>query len=548
MGTLIVVGFHRSGTSMATRILHGAGLFVGDSLLGAIPSNPYGHFEDTDILAFHDKMLEANGSSWTFDGDARSLHVSDADLRWMRNFAGRRNTLHRLWGFKDPRVCLFLAHWNRVVEDAFYFFVFRDFLETTQSILNRQSIDILKKNGDRRKHLEFWKNPGLALRMWVSSIRAMISFVEAHSEQVHCVRHRQLLDGYPMIELLNKRFGLDLDEAVQNDLVDRTVTTTDVESLPCLDDPALVEARDLWSKVERLTEGRDYDLDVRIASVAKQSDAQLWEPFSVVGRDDLDGWREYQRLFETLSSRKERDAASGTAASQSAGINLIMEARKPVGGTAAAGVNSTTLDDRKAAQGFGERSASPAKPNPTNDLSDGTAEQLTPVGKTDKKKRHSLQPVAQMASKQLENQSGSTFSPDNGVPSGPILGRAGARIHISDHRGEEYNEMLIRNLRAYAGAKQNPDGSWVCGGNYVGAHQNPDGTWVCGGAYTEAHQNPNGTWVVGGAHSGAHQNPDGTWVCGGAHTDAHQNPNGTWVVGGAHNGAHQNPDGTWVCA
>ena len=53
-------------------------------------------------------------------------------------------------------------------------------------------------------------------------------------------------------------------------------------------------------------------------------------------------------------------------------------------------------------------------------------------------------------------------------------------------------------------------------GAYKGAKQNPNGTWVCGGAYTGAKQNPKGTWTCGGAYKGARQNPDGTWVCGGA--------------------------------
>ena len=38
-----------------------------------------------------------------------------------------------------------------------------------------------------------------------------------------------------------------------------------------------------------------------------------------------------------------------------------------------------------------------------------------------------------------------------------------------------------RNYYGYDGAKQNPNGTWVCGGEYDGAKQTPDGTWVCGG-------------------------------------------------------------------
>lgn len=36
-----------------------------------------------------------------------------------------------------------------------------------------------------------------------------------------------------------------------------------------------------------------------------------------------------------------------------------------------------------------------------------------------------------------------------------------------------------KEYKGYGGAKQNPDGTWVCGSAYGGAKENPDGTWVC---------------------------------------------------------------------
>ena len=54
---LVVAGFHRSGTSLVTEILSRAGLFVGDDLIGANPSNPYGHFEDREVVRLHDRLL-----------------------------------------------------------------------------------------------------------------------------------------------------------------------------------------------------------------------------------------------------------------------------------------------------------------------------------------------------------------------------------------------------------------------------------------------------------------------------------------------------------
>jgi hypothetical protein len=70
---------------MLTRMLHKAGLFVGDRLLGAVPSNPHGHYEDEEVLRFHDRVLEANGCNWMFNGDAGNLVMSEGAHRCNRS-------------------------------------------------------------------------------------------------------------------------------------------------------------------------------------------------------------------------------------------------------------------------------------------------------------------------------------------------------------------------------------------------------------------------------------------------------------------------------
>ncbi|HEY2211238.1 MAG TPA: hypothetical protein VGH62_06390, partial [Bradyrhizobium sp.] len=61
---IIVAGFHRSGTSSTAQLLHAAGMFFGDDLIGAMPSNPYGHYEDREIVRLHDRILRDNGLNW----------------------------------------------------------------------------------------------------------------------------------------------------------------------------------------------------------------------------------------------------------------------------------------------------------------------------------------------------------------------------------------------------------------------------------------------------------------------------------------------------
>ena len=54
---LIIVGMHRSGTSLTTSVLSKSGLDIGSNLLGSGVGNEEGHFENLEFVDFHRKML-----------------------------------------------------------------------------------------------------------------------------------------------------------------------------------------------------------------------------------------------------------------------------------------------------------------------------------------------------------------------------------------------------------------------------------------------------------------------------------------------------------
>ena len=120
-----------AATSATAQLLHRAGLFLGDELLEALPSNPYGHFEDNEVVALHHQILADNDMTWLVDEPF--VPVVD-ERRWqqMRQLVECRNTEHRLWGFKDPRACLFLALWKYLLPNAKVLLVYRHFSGSTR--------------------------------------------------------------------------------------------------------------------------------------------------------------------------------------------------------------------------------------------------------------------------------------------------------------------------------------------------------------------------------------------------------------------------------
>ena len=60
---IICAGFHRSGTSLASQMLHLSGLpFAIEEMPGSV-SNPDGHFEDLFAMRMHDDFLSDMGTN-----------------------------------------------------------------------------------------------------------------------------------------------------------------------------------------------------------------------------------------------------------------------------------------------------------------------------------------------------------------------------------------------------------------------------------------------------------------------------------------------------
>jgi len=100
MKTFIVLGMHRSATSLAAKGLHMAGIDMGERLLGAMPSNPYGHFEDRDFIEMNDQILQAAGGSWDQPPDEDAVFRAGLLLRdRIHDLITERKKSKRHWGW-----------------------------------------------------------------------------------------------------------------------------------------------------------------------------------------------------------------------------------------------------------------------------------------------------------------------------------------------------------------------------------------------------------------------------------------------------------------
>jgi hypothetical protein len=243
---IIVAGFHRSGTSSVAQLLHSAGLFLGDTLIGALPYNPYGHYEDREVVRLHDQILRDNSVNWQV---AQELVPFIGEARWkaMERYVERRRTEHRLWGFKDPRVCLFLPAWRHLMPDCKVLITFRPVADCSYSLSRRHATELFTASGPVDVHRRFFEIPDLAPRMWLFHNRALVGFARRHPDDVLTISFESLLRGLPLTRLLRTAWGAPLDEVPTFSALDPLATMRRGHRQP-LADPSLAEELDaVWN-------------------------------------------------------------------------------------------------------------------------------------------------------------------------------------------------------------------------------------------------------------------------------------------------------------
>ncbi len=120
---IIVLGMHRSGTSVLTECIHLLGADIASQVIPPEAAiNRDGFFEDAKIVALNEQLLALLGSSWY---DFRSLPNEVADTSAMQRWRtealdhlGRDYAGASLAVIKDPRMSRLFAFWVPVFQQA----------------------------------------------------------------------------------------------------------------------------------------------------------------------------------------------------------------------------------------------------------------------------------------------------------------------------------------------------------------------------------------------------------------------------------------------
>lgn len=145
---VVVLGMHRSGTSALSMLLNELGVFfgLGADLINANEENPKGFWERKDVRRLNDHMLHALECEWDEVSLLDLKKLSNSELNYFdttaRAILDELGSHQALVGVKEPRICLLLPLWQRVLSNPVYVFAWRAPSEIALSLRNRSNIPL----------------------------------------------------------------------------------------------------------------------------------------------------------------------------------------------------------------------------------------------------------------------------------------------------------------------------------------------------------------------------------------------------------------------
>jgi hypothetical protein len=326
---VVVLGFHRSGTSMLTRLLNLLGVDLGpaDELLGADANdNVRGYWEPKWMIELNDELLAAQGGVYAHPPALPHGWEHDPQLEPLRRRAREHLAASfgdtPLWGIKDPRLCLTLPFWQPLLAEhgvaVSYVLALRSPVESAASMLRRGTYGGTDEAHWGRVWLEY---TGRSLDATAGGERTLVFYDDLITGGA--AELRRVADSLS-IPWPSGEAGAVLEDAIESGLRTHVSTLLDVgrdERLPAAARSAylsLCAAADTRARRPQLADALEHVAvalweQTRRESRAPDHRAQLAEALGEIQRSDLDAAALRDEL-ETAQAQVRRLAADAAEA------------------------------------------------------------------------------------------------------------------------------------------------------------------------------------------------------------------------------------------
>lgn len=198
----IILGMHRSGTSLMSQIIRSLGAYLGEEneLLGASNDNLDGFFENLEISCADNNILHLLNREWY---SLEPIEIDYNNLEIKRIMFGLKKSVLKLFeksneiAIKDPRIALLLPLWEKLFQnlevEVEYIWIFRNPLEVAESLK--------KRNGYCKKH---------SLMLWIYYNLSILTFLK--NKTYLLINYKDIIEKCNEIDKFEKLFDRKFDE------------------------------------------------------------------------------------------------------------------------------------------------------------------------------------------------------------------------------------------------------------------------------------------------------------------------------------------------
>jgi hypothetical protein len=145
MNGTFILGMHRSGTSLVTRIVNllGVPLCVSSDLMLGYSDNPSGHWESESLARLNERLLHSLHAAWDCPPPVEEAGLGKPLTSELAPARAAFEAVHptRKWAWKDPRLCILLPFWRGALPgDQAAILVLRDPTEIVASATDRDGL------------------------------------------------------------------------------------------------------------------------------------------------------------------------------------------------------------------------------------------------------------------------------------------------------------------------------------------------------------------------------------------------------------------------
>lgn len=196
----VVLGMHKSGTTLAAQILHHSGINMGDNLENGVSYDQGNQYERESTWKLNEDILQAHHQRSIDIRLPVNLRLSSVQRDRMRQIIVSANQQYPHWGFKDPRTCLVYPLWASELPEHRLIVIYRDPTEPWPRYRPRHARNRYREPFMAWRYLQSWCEHNLKI----------LSYLKETTQPYIVLDYQQLVTSQAEFERLQKFLGMPL--------------------------------------------------------------------------------------------------------------------------------------------------------------------------------------------------------------------------------------------------------------------------------------------------------------------------------------------------